>query len=121
MEPKNEKLEAESGNKKSLFDEDKGSDEETADSEITPVELALLDGAGINESATDEDLILEEALLDDMDEDGDKLNEAIDLSGEDLDVPGSESDDDAENIGEEDEENNSYSLSRQKDEPDSDL
>jgi hypothetical protein len=33
-----------------------------------------------------------------------------DLSGKDLDVPGSELDDDQENIGSEDEENNYYSL-----------
>ena len=34
----------------------------------------------------------------------------VDFSGEDLDVPGNELDDDAEAIGSEDEENNSYSL-----------
>lgn len=33
-----------------------------------------------------------------------------DLSGDDLDVPGSELDDEMENIGSEDEENNYYSL-----------
>ena len=33
-----------------------------------------------------------------------------DVSGDDLDVPGSELDDDQENIGSEDEENNYYSL-----------
>jgi hypothetical protein len=35
---------------------------------------------------------------------------ADDFSGSDLDVPGSESDDAAENIGSEDEENNYYSI-----------
>lgn len=35
---------------------------------------------------------------------------AEDLSGSDLDIPGSELDDDMENIGSEDEENNYYSL-----------
>jgi len=34
----------------------------------------------------------------------------VDFSGEDLDVPGSELDDNSEEIGSEDEENNSYSL-----------
>lgn len=34
----------------------------------------------------------------------------VDFSGDDLDVPGSEDDDEAENIGSEDEENNLYSL-----------
>jgi hypothetical protein len=38
----------------------------------------------------------------------DKLQ--LDMSGSDLDVPGSELDDEQENIGSEDEENNSYSL-----------
>lgn len=33
-----------------------------------------------------------------------------DLSGNDLDIPGSELDDDMENVGSEDEENNYYSL-----------
>ena len=33
-----------------------------------------------------------------------------DISGDDLDIPGSELDDDQENIGSEDEENNYYSL-----------
>jgi hypothetical protein len=34
----------------------------------------------------------------------------VDFAGEDLDIPGSEQDDDQESIGSEDEENNSYSL-----------
>lgn len=52
--------------------------------------------------------------LDDTDFDGDKLNEEIDLTGDDLDVPGSEEDDADEEIGEEDEENNDYSLGDNK-------
>lgn len=50
------------------------------------------------------------AQLDDTDFDGEKLNEEINASGNDLDVPGAEDDDENEEIGEEDEENNSYSL-----------
>jgi hypothetical protein len=34
----------------------------------------------------------------------------VDFAGEDLDIPGSEQDDDQEAVGSEDEENNSYSL-----------
>jgi len=49
-------------------------------------------------------------MLDNTDLDGDLLNEKDDVSGEDLDVPGASDDDDNEAIGEEDEENNSYSL-----------
>ncbi|MBL7718679.1 MAG: hypothetical protein JNL72_07575 [Flavipsychrobacter sp.] len=47
-------------------------------------------------------------ILDDTDEDGEPLNERNTASG--LDVPGSELDDENEQIGEEDEENNYYSL-----------
>lgn len=55
---------------------------------------------------------LKRSKLDNTDDDGVPLNEkssADDISGEDLDVPGAEFDDDNEMIGEEDEENNSYS------------
>jgi hypothetical protein len=48
--------------------------------------------------------------LDKTDDEGEMLNEGSDRSGRDLDVPGSEDDDADEKIGEEDEENNSYSL-----------
>jgi len=51
-----------------------------------------------------------------MDDDGEMLNEGSDRSGRDLDVPGSEDDDADEKIGEEDEENNSYSLPDPEDE-----
>ena len=62
-----------------------------------------------------EDDVLDEAALDNTDEDGDPLNEESfgeDVSGDDLDVPGADEDDDDEGIGEEDEENNEYSLSK---------
>jgi len=54
--------------------------------------------------------------LDDTDDEGEMLNERSDRSGNDLDVPGSEEDDVNEEIGEEDEENNSYSLRDPEDE-----
>jgi hypothetical protein len=60
---------------------------------------------------TDETLDLKKTALDQTDGE-DPLNEsgvAMDM-GEDLDVPGSELDDDNEELGEEDEENNSYST-----------
>jgi hypothetical protein len=56
---------------------------------------------------------LEEPLLDAVDDDGDPLNEPMGSyasAGADLDVPGSETDDGMEDIGEEDEENNYYSI-----------
>lgn len=78
------------------------------DSDITPLERKLLDESGEDEEERD----LHKAELDDSDADGEPLNEAgsaTDRSGRDLDVPGSNDDDEMEDIGEEDEENNSYS------------
>lgn len=82
--------------------------EEMKDADITPEERALLDAAGED----DEERGLHRAELDDRDEDGELLNvvsSATDKTGRDLDVPGSDEDDDMEDIGEEDEENNNYS------------
>jgi hypothetical protein len=56
---------------------------------------------------------LRRASLDSTDFQGDKLNEGSfgdDRSGRDLDVPGTAADNRMEAIGEEDEENNLYSL-----------
>lgn len=47
---------------------------------------------------------------DSRDNEGERLNERSDVSGNDLDTSGIDEDDADENIGEEDEENNSYSL-----------
>jgi hypothetical protein len=69
---------------------------------------ALSDAA--EKMPTEDEENLEKAQLEDVDEDGEPLNEQTDLSGSDLDVPGSEDDDANEEIGEEDEENNTYSL-----------
>jgi hypothetical protein len=66
--------------------------------------------------ATLDDEQLNIAALDSTDDDGEKLNESSDISGNDLDVPGSEDDDADEEIGEEDEENNSYSIRDPEDE-----
>jgi hypothetical protein len=63
---------------------------------------------------TDDDTNLRKASLDNEDEDGEPLNEegfGEDVTGDDLDIPGSEADDANEEIGEEDEENNAYSAS----------
>lgn len=66
--------------------------------------------------ATLDDEQLNIAALDSTDDDGEKLNESSDISGNDLDVPGSDEDDANEEIGEEDEENNSYSFPDPEDE-----
>lgn len=82
---------------------------------VSPVEKDLLQRT--NESmATLDDEQLNHAALDDTDEDGESLNEETNVSGSDLDVPGSEEDDNDEEIGEEDEENNPYSIPDQEEE-----
>ncbi|HVU55147.1 MAG TPA: hypothetical protein VHD83_08825 [Puia sp.] len=82
------------------------------DADVTAEERRALEDID-NREADTEDEVLSEARLDDVDDDGDPLNEESfgdDVSGEDLDVPGAEEDDLDEEIGEEDEENNEYSL-----------
>jgi len=79
------------------------------DADVTAEDLDILNAA--ENGSTEDDASLIESGLDDVDEDGEPLNEnSSDLSGSDLDVPGSEDDDADELLGEEDEENNSYSL-----------
>ena len=83
------------------------------DSDVTEDEKITLERSATDMDTEDnEDLYAAE--LDDTDDDGDKLNEADDVSGKDLDVPGEEDDDADEEIGEEDEENNDYSLADTK-------
>ena len=76
---------------------------------VTNIEKDLLQRSSESMS-TGEDEQLNLATLDNTDEDGVLLNEKVNRSGTDLDVPGSENDDANEKIGEEDEENNIYSL-----------
>ena len=88
------------------IDEDILTDKAT---DVTNVERDLLQGSS-ESMATADDEQLNIATLDSTDDDGTALNEKGDRSGKDLDVPGSEADDANEKIGEEDEENNPYSL-----------
>ena len=84
---------------------------EEMDAEITAEERALLDKS-IDSGLSQDDINLSRSVLDNKDEDGILLNGAgkfADFSGEGLDVPGAELDDENESIGSEDEENNSYS------------
>jgi hypothetical protein len=76
---------------------------------VSQQEKDLLDEAG---TAIPDDQQLKQARLDNEDQEGEPLNEGSNsYSGVDLDVPGAEDDDANEEIGEEDEENNDYSLS----------
>jgi len=79
------------------------------ESNVTPIEKDMLKRSNKQVNAETEDL--DKLALDEIDEDDNKDTEQGDPldMGEDLDVPGSELDDDNEDIGEEDEENNSYS------------
>ncbi|BAV08510.1 hypothetical protein SAMN05421788_11497 [Filimonas lacunae] len=78
-------------------------DDDLDESDVTPEEKELLQQTSESMSS-DEDLDVRNARVDNRDEDGELLNE------DSLDVPGSEDDDENEEIGEEDEENNEYSL-----------
>ena len=69
--------------------------------------LETMDNMDVNEH---DDEILVRGLPDNHDNEGDELNEKINVSGSDLDTAIVDEDDADENIGEEDEENNSYSL-----------
>ncbi len=86
----------------------------TNDSNVSKTEKKLLKkSAAFRPNEETEDF--EKMVLDERDDDGDLLNEASirqDRNGEDLDVPGADLDDDNEDIGEEDEENNTYSQSQ---------
>lgn len=73
------------------------------DADVTNEDLEILEAADQNMDRTDSNN-LQQAKLDSVDDEGDMLNE------DELDVPGSEDDDENERIGEEDEENNYYSL-----------
>lgn len=89
-------------------------DDNDNDSLITPAEKALLVEAMHTNPLSKDEINLKHSHLDNIDEDGDSLNEVSGAdynTGEDLDIPGSEDDDDNEIIGEEDEENNGYSQS----------
>lgn len=81
------------------------------DADISPEERQLLDESIENSFSRDNEN-LKRSALDNTDEEGVLLNEdssADDYTGEDLDIPGADLDDDNELIGEEDEENNGYS------------
>jgi hypothetical protein len=93
-------------------DEDILTDESTT---VSNTERDLLQKS-VESMSTGDDDQLNDAAVDNTDNDGDLLNETVNNSGSDLDVPGSEDDDANEEIGEEDEENNSYSRREQEDE-----
>lgn len=60
--------------------------------------------------SSSDDNDLRRSMLDSKDNEGERLNERVNVSGSDLDMSGTDEDDVNESIGEEDEENNHYSL-----------
>jgi hypothetical protein len=86
-------------------------------SNVSRAEKRDLARAAIGEDGTEDD-VLDEAALDNTDDDGDPLNEdsfGHDRSGDDLDIPGGGEDDEP---GDEDEENEEYSLTKNNEETD---
>jgi hypothetical protein len=82
------------------------------DADVSAEEVTMLTRAD-EDMPTEDNLRLRRTELDQTDNDGDPLNEgsiATDVSGSDLDISGADLDDPLEEIGEEDEENNFYSL-----------
>lgn len=100
-------------------------DEEILESEDSNVSQTEKDD--LSKSANDmpgDDENLREAALDSTDDDGTPLNEESfkkNVTGTDLDVPGAQQDDANEKIGEEDEENNEYSIAGTEDPPQDDF
>ncbi|MET0392790.1 MAG: hypothetical protein ABW019_06595 [Chitinophagaceae bacterium] len=103
---------------KDILAQDKDDEEEMeivmgTESDVTAEDLALLGPRDQDMDGGDDESIQAEG-LDDTDEDGDPLNEAASdaaTPGDDLDVPDANPDDENRDIiGEEDEENDYYSL-----------
>lgn len=100
-------------------------DEEIIESEDSNVSQTEKDD--LRKSANDmpgDDENLRMAALDNTDDDGAPLNEESfkkNVTGTDLDVPGAQEDDANEKIGEEDEENNEYSIAGTEDPPQDDF
>ncbi|MEO6637839.1 MAG: hypothetical protein ABIN25_06160 [Ginsengibacter sp.] len=101
----------------SIFNDDLDEDiEESNDSNVSEEEKNDLQRSA-EDMPTEDDINLRSAALDNTDEDGTPLNESSfkdNITATGLDVPGAENDDKNEEIGEEDEENNEYSLGGDK-------
>lgn len=94
-----------------LFNDDE--DDETlismgTENDVSPTDKNVLANMDHLQGA-DDDMGVQRATLDNVDFEGDELNEKVDVAGADLDDAGVEEDDAMENIGEEDEENNQWS------------
>ena len=98
---------------KGLFEDD--ADDETlivmgSDADIPKDDKTALERMDNLDMSNEDDEVLVRGLPDNEDAEGEQLNERINVSGSDLDTAGVDEDDLDESIGEEDEENNRYSL-----------
>jgi hypothetical protein len=95
-----------------LFDDEEDEDADImmgTDADISAEERITLERTD-EDMPTDDDRMLRMSALDNEDFEGEQLNEGTDVSGAELDEAGTDADDPMESIGEEDEENNNYSL-----------
>ncbi|WP_207496469.1 hypothetical protein [Aridibaculum aurantiacum] len=101
-----------------IFGDEEGDDDLDVDmragteSDVSEEEVTMLERAD-SDMPTQDDINLRRAELDQTDDEGEEINEgslATDVSGSDLDTTVVDTDDAMERIGEEDEENNHYSL-----------
>ncbi len=90
--------------------DDLNEDDLQGEDNVSDTERKLLDDAASSDPDYEDEQRLREARPDNTDDEGDPLNE-----DESLDVPGSEADDEAEDIGSEDEENNEFSIDKNSD------
>lgn len=100
-----------------VFEDDIDQEIEEQESDVSEIEQEILFKSANDMPGDDE--LLRKAELDNTDEDGEPLNEVsaeLETAPDDLDVPGTSLDDMDEQIGEEDEENNEYSLGDNNDE-----
>jgi hypothetical protein len=96
---------------KNILDTDEDDLDTELNSNVTKDERTLLRKSA-ESLGSEDDLSLENAVLDNTDEDGTPLNESDDQSGKDLDIPDDDENDD--DMVDDDEENDSYSLSDDK-------
>ena len=81
-----------------------------SEDDIPKDDKIMLESLDNLDATHEDDESLSRGMPDNVDDDGDELNERINVSGSDLDTAIVDEDDANEEIGEEDEENNSYSL-----------
>jgi hypothetical protein len=81
-----------------------------SESDIPAEDKAALETMDNLDVSEEDDAKLIRGLPDNTDTEGEELNERVDVSGKDLDTAIVDEDDKNENIGQEDEENNPYSL-----------